>query len=89
MLLSCCRFQLTSADGSARTPTKSGPLGPGHDTLTLPVKKNGAVPPKQKTVALPFAKPLSLPGIPGPNAPVLKLNAESNPKQVQLSPPGP
>lgn len=60
----------------------------GFFTATLPVKKNGAVPPKQKTVALPFTKPLSLPAAPGPNAPVLKLKPESNPKQVQFSPAG-
>ncbi|PBC39098.1 hypothetical protein CJ179_37525 [Rhodococcus sp. ACS1] len=33
----------------------------GFFTATLPVKKNGAVPPKQKTVAFPFAKPLGFP----------------------------
>ena len=54
----------------------------GFFTATLPVKKNGAVPPKQKTVAFPFAKPLSFPAGPGPNAPVLTLKPESNPKQV-------
>lgn len=53
----------------------------GYLTITLPVKKNGAALPKQNTVALPFAKPLSFPS-PAPNPPVLKLKAESNPKQV-------
>lgn len=59
-----------------------------HFTVMLPLKKNGAWLPKQKTVTLdPVAKPLSLP-TPVAKAPVLKLNPESSPKQVQLSPAG-
>jgi len=69
----------------ARAP---GTDQPGYFTATLPVKKNGAVPPKQKTVTFdPFAKPLNFP-TPGAKAPVLKLKPESNPKQVQFSPAG-
>lgn len=56
----------------------------GYVTLTLPVKKNGATVPKQKTLTLdPDAKPPIFP------TPALNPKFESSAKQFQLSPPVP